>query len=124
MIYIGLDSYYDVGADILFWVEKIFYAYNTAMRNDMNDVVVALKVVHDLYREDERGERKIFDHMTKYLKDWCGTNLLFAVTGSCFVDFGEDTLVRIGINNYQCCCQEGIKSAPRAVLHVTHDVFG
>ena len=130
MKYIGLESYYDIGADILFRVERLFYRYETAMKNDINDVVVALKVVDDPYREsiwkidkNEEGNRIIFIDVTKQLKEWCGVDLIFTITGSCFVDFEEDSLVRIGINNFQYCCQEGIK-VPKAVLHVTHNILG
>ena len=100
MIYIDLESYYEMGADILFRVEKMFYRYRIAMKNDMNDVVVALKVVCDPYREvewkidgDERRGRETFAQVTKHLKNWCGDKLLFVITGSCFVNFEEDQLV-------------------------------
>ena len=81
----------------------MFYRYRIAMKNDMNDVVVALKVVHEPYREvewkiheDERQGRETFVQVTKHLKNWCGDKL-FAVKGSCFVNFDEDQLVQIGI---------------------------
>ena len=128
MIYIDLDSYYEMGADILFRVEKIFYRYKIAMKNDINDVVVALKVIHEPFREvewkiheDERRGPRTFGQVTKHLKDWCGDKLLFVVTGSCFVNFDEDQLVRIGINKCKCCCQESIR-LPRSALYAAHNI--
>lgn len=128
MIHIDLESYCEMGADILFRVDRIFYRYKIAMKNDINDVEVALRVVDDPYREvewkineDERRGQQTFNEVTHHLKSWCGENLLFAVTGSCFVNFKQDQLVRIGINKYNCCCQDGVRF-PRAVLYVAHNI--
>ena len=128
MIYIDLESYYEMGADVLFRVEKIFYRYKIAMKNDISDVEVALRVVDDPYREvewiideDERRGKQTFNEVTKHLKNWCGKRMIFAVTGSCFVNFKQDQLVRIGNNKYECCCQEGVKF-PRAALYAAHNI--
>lgn len=94
MKYISLESFYDTGADILFHVEKMFYRYKIAMKNDLNDVVVALVVVDDKSHEwgwkiaqyeDER--RTIFPEVTNNWKAWCGSDVLFAVTRSYRVNF-------------------------------------
>lgn len=117
MIYVDLESLYHMGADILFRVEKLFYRYKIAMKNYLNDVVVVLKVQRgtiESYYKIEEDERPVNDKnkmMSEHWKFYYEDSLLFAVTGSYFMNFDKGDFVCIGVNKF-----------PSHVLYKAHDI--